>query len=277
MCIQKYFEVSKIKKTFCWFTFNFFYVRIILTGHLLYTNYITTGIDKCQEFRYAVQLRLSHHITTRTLLRRGPKINVLLIVITTKQINMPSTTLSKTNNPGIVQNLLEITPILDPVSLNFCFVTTLNCVIWLNKATHVSYRLYFLLAFSNNLSLVLHLTTGIFTTKSHRRVPYCSEKCKHFLFQRRLRKYVIAYDTKKKLGVCSTSHITVNIFFRQSFLTRGGFNGLNLVNIILKIVAQSFVCLSDGFVLVYSELCLEYQKGIINLLKPSGFFTYHQV
>jgi superfamily I DNA and RNA helicase len=46
-------------------------------------------------------------------------------------------------------------------------------------------------------------------------------------------------------------------------LTRLDFNELNLITIILKILAQSFAYLSDEFVVVYSELCLEYQKILI--------------
>ena len=74
--------------------------ELFLWGHLLFVNCITTGTDMCQEFRYALPLRLPHYITTRTLLWRGQKLNVLPIVTTIKQINIPSKTVSKTNDPG---------------------------------------------------------------------------------------------------------------------------------------------------------------------------------
>jgi len=48
-----------------------------------------------------------------------------------------------------------------------------------------------------------------------------------------------------------------------SLFTRGDFNELNLVTIILKLLAQFFACLSDDFVLVSSELCLQYQNIVI--------------
>jgi hypothetical protein len=65
------------KKLFVGLRFIFPTCELFSRGHLLFTNYVTTGTDVCQEFRHAVPLRLPHFITTRTFLWRGPKINFL--------------------------------------------------------------------------------------------------------------------------------------------------------------------------------------------------------
>jgi hypothetical protein len=67
MCIEKYLEVSIIN--------NFMLVRVSFSlfswRPLLFTNYIATVTDMCQEFPYAVSLILPDHINIKTLLWRG--------------------------------------------------------------------------------------------------------------------------------------------------------------------------------------------------------------
>lgn len=145
------------------------------------------------------------------------------MAITTKQINISSSTLSKINNSGNELNLLETTPLLDFLQLNSSFVTTSDYIIQMNKVAHFLYRLCFLLAFPYSVSLILHVTTGISTTKQHRRIPYYNENNKCFVSQRRLRKCIITYVTKTICLLYITHHCKY-LHSLVFFLTRGDFN-----------------------------------------------------